>query len=80
MQPGQRREADHAGPSAFRLPPTYHVNDIPRLNAGLAGVTVGDFGGVPSCCGMADVPDGFDSMVITHSCRVDAPDGGTRGE
>jgi len=64
----------------FMLPPTIHMDDIPRLNAGLAGVTVGVFGGVQSCCGMADVPDGFDSMMITHICRVDAPDGGTRGE
>jgi len=62
----------------FRLPPTIHMDAIPRLNADLAGVTVGVFGGVQSCCGMADVPDGFDSMMITHICRVDAPDGGTR--
>jgi hypothetical protein len=64
----------------FRLPYPLHMNDIAHLNAGLAGMTVGVFGGVQSCCGMADVPDDFDSMMITHICRVDTPDGGTRGE
>jgi hypothetical protein len=67
-------------PTRFALPVAFRMADIPRLNASLAGVTVGVFGGVQSCCGMADTPDDFGSMTITHFCRVDAPDGGTRGE
>jgi hypothetical protein len=64
----------------FRPPFAVAVTAIPRLNASLAGVTVGVLGGVQSCCGMANVLDDFGSMTITHFCRVDAPDGSTRGK
>ena len=56
----------------FTLPYVPDVNDVARLNAGLAGVTVGIFGGQIAPDYMKDTYlEDFDSMIVTHACRID---------
>jgi hypothetical protein len=60
----------------FQLPVSFELSDIPRVNAGLANVTVGLVGGSQARDEMPDTLDDFDKLVFTHACRVNAPDAG----
>ena len=56
----------------FELP-SYGMADVERLNAGLAGLTVGVFGGHTAGAVEPETFTSFNPMVITHVCRLDAP-------
>jgi len=61
-------------PARTRLElPNYGMTDVERLNAGLAGLTVVVFGGHNARDFNPDWPASFDSMGITHVCRLEAP-------
>ena len=84
LQPFLECNRDSAGEpilpadARFVLPGYFQLSDIPRVNAGLANVTVGLVGGSAGRVAIPDTLDDFGQLGFTHACRVNAPDAGAQ--